>query len=101
MDESTRLELAAVQQRVARLEWERWAWRIGVGAIAAGLLLPGAAAPSPVTEEVRTEGWSWLTPRVVLRATELKPVRTEVTQRRPESSLVLFGAGGPVLWKAP
>jgi len=41
-----------VQQRVARLERERRAWRIGVGAVVAGLFLAGATA-SPGVDEVR------------------------------------------------
>jgi hypothetical protein len=42
-----------VQQRVARLERERRAWRIGVGAVVAGLFLAGATASPGVVDEVR------------------------------------------------
>lgn len=39
--------------------------------------------------------------RAVLGVTELEAVRTGVTERRPESSLVLFDKDGKVLWNAP
>jgi hypothetical protein len=47
-------DLAAVQQRLARLERERWVWRIGAGVVLAGLYLATWATASPgVIDEVR------------------------------------------------
>jgi hypothetical protein len=47
-------DLAAVHQRLARLERERWVWRIGAGVVLAGLYLATWATASPgVIDEVR------------------------------------------------
>jgi hypothetical protein len=50
MHEPAKLELAAVQERLARLERERWAWRVGAGAVLAMLLLTGAKATPRVLD---------------------------------------------------
>jgi hypothetical protein len=47
-------DLAAVQQRLARLERERWVWRIGAGVVLIGFYLATWATASPgVIDEVR------------------------------------------------
>jgi hypothetical protein len=69
-------DLAAVHQRLARLERERWVWRIGAGVVLIGLYLANWATASPgVVDEVRARKIALVDaqgkPQAVLDATGL------------------------------
>src|SRR5262249_38964408 len=55
MEKEITQELTQLSAKVARLNRERWLWRISLLLVVAGLILTGAVAKTPVTDELRVE----------------------------------------------
>lgn len=98
----------ALERRIARLERERWAWRIGIVAVVAGLLGLGAAATPGVVEEVRArkvvvvdaQGKERLSLGTLPDGRAVLVLRDARGKERLELSVLADGSPGLVFWDA-